>query len=107
ASPNRETEGIKDGSGAVADWPLLHAMANIASGAHWISLHNGGGVGIGNSTHPGMVIVATGTPEKAERLKRVLTTDPGMGVIRHADAGYEIALNVAKEKGVKIPAMEN
>jgi urocanate hydratase len=106
ASPNRETEGMKDGSDAVADWPLLNAMANIASGADWISLHNGGGVGIGNSTHSGMVIVATGTPEKAERLRRVLTTDPGMGVIRHADAGYEIALNVAKEKGVKIPAME-
>ncbi len=105
ASPNRETEGMKDGSDAVADWPLLNAMANIASGADWISLHNGGGVGIGNSTHSGMVIVATGTPEKAERLRRVLTTDPGMGVIRHADAGYEIALNVAKEKGVKIPAM--
>ncbi len=106
ASPNRETEGMKDGSDAVADWPLLNAMANIASGADWIALHNGGGVGIGNSTHSGMVIVATGTPEKAERLRRVLTTDPGMGVIRHADAGYEIALNVAKEKGVKIPSMD-
>ncbi len=107
ASPNRETEGMKDGSDAVADWPLLNAMANIASGADWVSLHNGGGVGIGNSTHSGMVIVATGTPEKEERLRRVLTTDPGMGIFRHADAGYDIALNVAREKGVKIPAMES
>ncbi|GAA3995700.1 urocanate hydratase [Hymenobacter fastidiosus] len=106
ASPNRETEGMKDGSDAVADWPLLNALANCASGADWVSLHNGGGVGIGNSTHSGMVIVATGTPEKAERLKRVLTTDPGMGVLRHADAGYEIAQNVARERGVQIPGRE-
>ncbi|RYU82844.1 urocanate hydratase [Hymenobacter persicinus] len=103
ASPNRETEGMKDGSDAVADWPLLNALANTASGADWVSLHNGGGVGIGNSTHSGMVIVATGTPEKAERLRRVLTTDPGMGVFRHADAGYELAQQVAEERGVKIP----
>ncbi|WP_019948290.1 urocanate hydratase [Hymenobacter aerophilus] len=103
ASPNRETEGMKDGSDAVADWPLLNALANCASGADWVSLHNGGGVGIGNSTHSGMVIVATGTPEKAERLKRVLTTDPGMGIFRHADAGYELAQQVAQERGVKIP----
>ncbi|WP_211339553.1 urocanate hydratase [Hymenobacter perfusus] len=103
ASPNRETEGMKDGSDAVADWPLLNALANCASGADWVSLHNGGGVGIGNSTHSGMVIVATGTPEKAERLRRVLTTDPGMGVFRHADAGYELAQQVAQERGVKIP----
>jgi urocanate hydratase len=103
ASPNRETEGMKDGSDAVADWPLLNALANCASGADWVSLHNGGGVGIGNSTHAGMVIVATGTPEKAERLRRVLTTDPGMGVFRHADAGYELARQVAQERGVKIP----
>ncbi|TGE26127.1 urocanate hydratase [Hymenobacter aquaticus] len=103
ASPNRETEGMKDGSDAVADWPLLNALANTASGADWVSLHNGGGVGIGNSTHSGMVIVATGTPEKAERLRRVLTTDPGMGVFRHADAGYELAQQVAQERGVKIP----
>ncbi|TGE08843.1 urocanate hydratase [Hymenobacter fodinae] len=102
ASPNRETEGMKDGSDAVADWPLLNALANTASGADWVSLHNGGGVGIGNSTHAGMVIVATGTPEKAERLRRVLTTDPGMGVFRHADAGYELAQRVAQERGVKI-----
>ncbi|GGG32371.1 urocanate hydratase [Hymenobacter glacieicola] len=104
ASPNRETEGMPDGSDAVADWPLLNALANTASGADWVSLHNGGGVGIGNSTHAGMVIVATGTPEKAERLRRVLTTDPGMGVFRHADAGYELAQQVAEERGVKIPA---
>nr|WP_262385936.1 urocanate hydratase [Hymenobacter sp. BT491] len=103
ASPNRETEGMKDGSDAVADWPLLNALANCASGADWVSLHNGGGVGIGNSTHAGMVIVATGTPEKAERLRRVLTTDPGMGVFRHADAGYELAQQIAEERGVKIP----
>ena len=105
ASPNRETEGMKDGSDAVADWPLLNALANCASGADWVSLHNGGGVGIGNSTHSGMVIVATGTPEKAERLRRVLTTDPGMGIFRHADAGYEIAQDVARERGAKIPGL--
>ncbi|UOQ50866.1 urocanate hydratase [Hymenobacter cellulosivorans] len=106
ASPNRETEGMKDGSDAVADWPLLNALANTASGADWVSLHNGGGVGIGNSTHSGMVIVATGTPEKAERLRRVLTTDPGMGVFRHADAGYELAQQVAQERGVQIPGQQ-
>ena len=107
ASPNRETEAMKDGSDAIADWPLLNAMANIASGADWISIHNGGGVGIGNSTHAGMVIVATGTKEKAERLERVLTTDPGLGVMRHADAGYDLAIKVAKAKGVKIPGLNN
>ena len=106
ASPNRETEGMKDGSDAVADWPLLNALANCASGADWVSLHNGGGVGIGNSTHSGMVIVATGTPEKAERLRRVLTTDPGMGIFRHADAGYELAQDVARERGAKIPGLK-
>lgn len=106
ASPNRETEGMKDGSDAIADWPLLNALANTASGADWISIHNGGGVGIGNATHAGMVIVATGTKEKAERLKRVLTTDPALGIMRHADAGYEIAINVAKKKNVKIPVLE-
>ena len=105
ASPNRETEGMKDGSDAVADWPLLNALANCASGADWVSLHNGGGVGIGNSTHSGMVIVATGTPEKAERLRRVLTTDPGLGIFRHADAGYELAQDVARERGAKIPGL--
>ena len=106
ASPNRETEGMKDGSDAIADWPLLNALANTACGADWVSLHNGGGVGIGNSTHAGMVIVATGTKEKAERLERVLTTDPGLGIMRHADAGYDIAIDVAKEKGVKIPNLK-
>ena len=106
ASPNRETEGMKDGSDAVADWPLLNALANCASGADWVSLHNGGGVGIGNSTHSGMVIVATGTPEKAERLKRVLTADPGMGIFRHADAGYELAQDVARQRGAKIPGLK-
>ncbi len=105
ASPNRETEGMKDGSDAIADWPFLNAMANIASGADWVSIHNGGGVGIGNSTHAGMVVVATGTKEKAERLERVLTTDPALGVMRHADAGYELAVKVAKQKGVKIPGL--
>ena len=105
ASPNRETEGMRDGSDAVADWPLLNALANCASGADWVSLHNGGGVGIGNSTHAGMVIVATGTPEKAERLRRVLTTDPGLGVFRHADAGYELAQQVAQERGARIPGL--
>ena len=103
ASPNRETEGMKDGSDAIADWPLLNALGNTASGADWVSIHNGGGVGIGNSTHAGMVIVATGTPEKAEQIDRVLTTDPALGVMRHADAGYDIAKRVAKEKNVNIP----
>lgn len=103
ASPNRETEGMKDGSDAIADWPFLNALANTACGADWVSIHNGGGVGIGNSTHVGMVVVVTGTKEKAERLQRVLTSDPGLGVMRHADAGYEKAIEVAKERGVKIP----
>ncbi len=106
ASPNRETEGMKDGSDAVADWPFLNALGNAVCGADWISIHNGGGVGIGNSTHAGMVIVATGTKEKEERLNRVLTCDPGLGIMRHADAGYEEAIRVAKEKGVKIPALK-
>jgi urocanate hydratase len=105
ASPNRETEAMKDGSDAIADWPLLNAMANVTCGADWVSIHNGGGVGIGNSTHAGQVIVATGTPEKAERLQRVLTADPAMGIFRHADAGYEIAIETAKAKGVKIPGI--
>ena len=105
ASPNRETEGMKDKSDAIADWPLLNALGNTASGADWVSIHNGGGVGIGNSTHAGMVIVATGTKEKEERLLRVLTCDPGLGIMRHADAGYETAIKVAKEKNVKIPGL--
>lgn len=97
ASPNRETEAMKDGSDAVADWPILNALINTAGGASWVSLHHGGGVGMGYSIHSGMVIVADGTAEAEQRLKRVLRNDPGMGVIRHADAGYEIAINTAKE----------
>jgi len=106
ASPNRETEGMKDGTDAVADWVMLNAMINTAGGASWVSVHHGGGVGIGYSLHAGMVIVADGTPEAAERLERVLTSDPGMGVIRHVDAGYEIAEETAKAKGVRIPMWE-
>ena len=106
ASPFRETESMKDGSDAVADWPLLNAMLNTASGASWVSLHNGGGVGIGYSQHAGQVTVADGTDAMAERLQRVLTNDPGIGVMRHADAGYDEAKTVAKEKGLNMP-MEN
>jgi urocanate hydratase len=103
ASPYRETESMRDGSDAVADWPLLNALVNTASGASWVSIHNGGGVGIGYSQHSGQVTVADGTKEMAGRIERVLTNDPGMGVIRHADAGYPEALEFAKEKGVKVP----
>jgi len=103
ASPNRETESMKDGSDAVADWALLNALVNTAAGASWVSLHNGGGVGIGYSQHAGMVVVADGTAMMDERLERVLTSDPGMGVIRHADAGYEEAKTFAKRHGVKVP----
>lgn len=103
ASPNRETEGMKDGSDAIADWPLLNFALNTAAGASWVSFHNGGGVGIGNSLHAGMVIVADGTKNRARRLERVLTVDPGIGVARHADAGYEIARITAKQKGIAIP----
>ena len=103
ASPNRETEDMLDGSDAIADWPLLNALANVACGADWVSIHNGGGVGIGNSTHAGQVIVATGAAEKAERMQRVFTADPLMGIFRHVDAGYEDAINFACEKDVKIP----
>jgi urocanate hydratase len=103
ASPFRETEGMKDGSDAVADWPLLNAMANAANGATWVSFHHGGGVGIGYSLHAGMVIVADGTPEAARRLQRVLDADPGLGVMRHVDAGYELAEETARTRGVKIP----
>ncbi len=106
ASPNRETEGMKDGSDAIADWPILNAMINAVSGATWVSFHHGGGVGIGYSLHAGQVIVADGTPEAAARLERVLTVDPGMGVVRHVDAGYDRAIEVAKERGVKIPMMK-
>ncbi|MBZ0284001.1 MAG: urocanate hydratase [Anaerolineae bacterium] len=105
ASPNRETEAMRDGSDAIADWPLLNALVNAVGGATWVSIHHGGGVGIGYSIHAGQVIVADGTPEAAKRLERVLTSDPGMGVVRHADAGYPEAINFAKTHGVKIPMM--
>ena len=105
ASPNRETEAMRDGSDAIGDWPILNALANVASGATWVSFHHGGGVGIGYSLHAGMVIVADGTPEAAERLQCVLTTDPGLGVMRHADAGYEKAVETARERGVQIPML--
>jgi len=105
ASPNRETEGMRDGSDAVADWPILNALLNAVSGATWVSVHHGGGVGMGYSIHAGMVVVADGTPEAAARLERVLTTDPGTGVMRHADAGYDRAIEVARERGVKIPML--
>ncbi|MGH9061972.1 MAG: urocanate hydratase, partial [Acidimicrobiales bacterium] len=103
ASPYRETEAMADGSDAIADWPLLNAMVNTASGASWVSIHHGGGVGIGRSIHAGQVSVADGTPLAAEKLARVLTNDPGTGIIRHADAGYEIAEEVAASRGVHIP----
>ena len=105
ASPNRETEAMKDGSDAVGDWAILNALVNVAAGGSWISIHHGGGVGMGYSLHAGMVVVADGTDLAEERLKRVLTTDPGMGVVRHADAGYEKAIEVAREKGVDIPML--
>ncbi|HEX5948621.1 MAG TPA: urocanate hydratase, partial [Actinomycetota bacterium] len=106
ASPNRETEGMRDGSDAIADWPILNALLNTAAGAHWVSVHHGGGVGIGSSIHAGMVVVADGTEDAAGRLERVLTTDPGTGVIRHADAGYDRAVEVARERGVRLPWLE-
>ncbi|WP_409288714.1 urocanate hydratase [Peribacillus sp. SCS-37] len=106
ASPNRETEAMKDGSDAVADWPILNALINAVGGASWVSVHHGGGVGMGYSLHAGMVIVADGTPEAGVRLSRVLTSDPGMGVVRHADAGYEAAIYTAKEKGIKMPMLK-
>jgi len=103
ASPFRETEAMRDGSDAIADWAILNAMLNVASGASWVSFHHGGGVGIGNSLHAGQVIVADGTPEMRERLERVLTNDPGLGVARHADAGYETAVETAEQHGIRIP----
>ncbi len=106
ASPYRETEGMKDGSDAIADWPILNALMNAIGGASWVSVHHGGGVGIGKSIHAGMVIVADGTKEAEKRLERVLTYDPGMGIVRHTDAGYERAINNAKKFGVKIPMMK-
>jgi urocanate hydratase len=105
ASPYRETEGMKDGSDAIADWPILNALLNVAAGATWVSVHHGGGVGIGYSIHAGMVVVADGTKDAERRLVRVLTTDPGTGVMRHTDAGYEEAIQTAKEKGIKIPGV--
>jgi len=107
ASPYRETEAMKDGSDAVADWPILNALLNTASGATWVSFHHGGGVGMGLSLHAGVVIVADGTPEAARRLERVLTNDPGIGVVRHADAGYEIAREVARDKGIRMPMADS
>ncbi|HSV86184.1 MAG TPA: urocanate hydratase [Levilinea sp.] len=106
ASPNRETEGMRDGSDAVSDWPVLNALVNAVAGATWVSFHHGGGVGIGYSQHAGQVIVADGTPAAARRLERVLTTDPGMGVVRHADAGYHAAIAAAKQHGIKIPMLK-
>jgi urocanate hydratase len=105
ASPYRETEGMKDGSDAIADWPILNALLNVAAGATWVSVHHGGGVGIGYSIHAGMVVVADGTKEAERKLLRVLTTDPGTGVMRHTDAGYEEAIQTAQEKGIKIPGV--
>ncbi len=106
ASPNRETESMKDGSDAVADWPLLNALLNTASGATWVSIHHGGGVGIGFSQHAGMVVVCDGTEAAARRLKRVLTNDPATGVMRHADAGYQDAIACAREHNLDLPMLE-
>src|SRR5688500_2954889 len=107
ASPYRETEAMLDGSDAIADWPLLNAMVNVASGATWVSIHHGGGVGIGRSIHAGQVCVADGTPLAGQKIQRVLTNDPGMGVIRHVDAGYDEAAEVAEDRGVRVPMREN
>jgi urocanate hydratase len=103
ASPYRETEAMADGSDAIADWPILNALVNTAAGATWVSVHHGGGVGIGNAIHAGMVVVADGTDDAAERLERVLTTDPGTGVLRHLDAGYDEAKEAAREHGLEVP----
>ncbi len=105
ASPNRETEAMKDGSDAIADWPILNALVNAVNGASWVSFHHGGGVGIGYSLHAGQVMVADGTAAAARRLERVLTSDPAMGILRHADAGYERAIEIARERGVSIPGI--
>src|SRR6202008_2785131 len=104
ASPYRETEQMRDGSDAIADWPILNALLNASAGATWVSVHHGGGVGIGYSIHAGMVVVADGTREADERLERVLTCDPGIGVARHADAGYEEAIDTARRHGIDMPA---
>jgi len=103
ASPNRETEGMLDGSDAIADWPLLNALINTAAGASWVSIHNGGGVGIGFSQHAGMVVVADGTETSKRRLERVLTSDPGMGILRHADAGYSRAIEFGAAHDIDLP----
>src|ERR671924_162010 len=105
ASPFRETEGMRDGSDAIADWPILNALLNTAAGATWVSFHHGGGVGIGYSLHAGMVVVADGTPEAGARLERVLTTDPGTGIMRHADAGYPEAVDAAKRHTLDLPGI--
>jgi len=105
ASPNRETEGMRDGSDAVSDWPILNALINTAGGATWVSFHHGGGVGIGYSQHAGMVIVADGSPAAQRRLERVLTSDPGMGIARHVDAGYPEAIEAAEKYALKIPKL--
>jgi urocanate hydratase len=105
ASPYRETEAMRDGSDAIADWPILNALLNTAAGATWVSVHHGGGVGIGNSIHAGMVVVADGSEDTAERLERVLTTDPGTGVLRHADAGYPQAIDAARGGGLDVPML--
>jgi urocanate hydratase len=107
ASPNRETESMRDGSDAIADWPILNALLNAVGGATWVSVHHGGGVGIGYSLHAGQVIVADGTDAAAARLQRVLTTDPGLGVLRHADAGYDLAIATAERTGLRIPMRES
>jgi urocanate hydratase len=106
ASPYRETELMRDGTDAVADWPVLNALLNTASGASWVSFHHGGGVGMGYSLHAGVVIVADGSPRAQAALQRVLTNDPGSGVMRHADAGYERAIEVARQRGVDVPMLE-
>jgi urocanate hydratase len=105
ASPNRETESMRDGSDAIADWPVLNALLNTAAGATWVSVHHGGGVGIGYSIHAGMVVVADGSPDAARRLERVLTTDPGTGIMRHADAGYPEAVQAAKRHRLDLPGI--
>ena len=105
ASPNRETESMRDGSDAIADWPVLNALLNTAAGATWVSVHHGGGVAIGYSIHAGMVVVADGSADAARRLERVLTTDPGTGIMRHADAGYPEAIEAARRHGVKLPGI--
>ena len=107
ASPNRETESMRDGSDAVSDWPILNALINAVGGATWVSFHHGGGVGIGYSQHAGQVIVADGTPAAAKRLERVLTTDPGLGIVRHADAGYPQAIQAAKKHKIKMPMLKD